>query len=241
MITLAGMMVLFGFFKNYDSPDYQMTNKHRIENSTISTEIFSRLSTAYPTAQCALKHTNPRELLIATILSAQCTDKRVNLVTPGLFKKYPTAQAFADADLEELKNDIRSTGFFNNKAKAIKATMQSVVEKFGGEVPGTMDELLQLEGVGRKTANVVLGNAFGVPGVVVDTHVKRLTNLLGLTKNSDPEKIEQDLMRQFPKEQWTMLGHLLIEHGRQVCIARRPQCKKCCINDICPSAEIEKG
>jgi len=203
--------------------------------------IFSRLSAAYPTAHCALSYTNPRELLIATILSAQCTDKRVNLVTPGLFQKYPTARAFAKADLEELKNDIRSTGFFNNKAKAIKAAMQSVVEKFGGEVPGTMDELLQLEGVGRKTANVVLGNAFGVPGVVVDTHVKRLTNLLGLTKNSDPEKIEQDLMRQFPKEQWTMLGHLLIEHGRQVCIARRPQCKKCCINDICPSAEIEKG
>jgi len=203
--------------------------------------IFSRLSAAYPSAHCALNYTNPRELLIATILSAQCTDKRVNLVTPGLFKKYPTAQAFADANLEELKNDIRSTGFFNNKAKAIKAAMQSVVEKFGGEVPGTMDELLQLEGVGRKTANVVLGNAFGIPGVVVDTHVKRLANLLGLTKNTDPEKIEQDLMQQFLKEQWTMLGHLLIEHGRQVCIARRPQCKKCCLNDICPSAEIEKG
>jgi len=217
-----------------------MTNKHRIENSNISTEIFSRLSAAYPAAHCALNYTNPRELLIATILSAQCTDKRVNLVTPGLFKKYPTAQAFADADLEELKNDIRSTGFFNNKAKTIKAAMQSVVEKFGGEVPGTMDELLQLEGVGRKTANVVLGNAFGVPGVVVDTHVKRLANLLGLTKNTDPEKIEQDLMQQFPKEQWTMLGHLQIEHGRQVCIARRPQCGKCVLKDICPSAKNVK-
>ncbi len=201
--------------------------------------IFSRLSAAYPAAQCALKHANPRELLIATILSAQCTDKRVNMVTPGLFKKYPSARAFAEADLEELKNDIRSTGFFNNKAKAIKAAMRSVVEKFGGEVPGTMDELLQLEGVGRKTANVVLGNAFGVPGVVVDTHVRRLANLLGLTQNSDPEKIEQDLMRQFPKEQWTMLGHLLIEHGRQVCIARRPQCGQCVLNDLCPSFKIE--
>jgi len=201
--------------------------------------IFSRLSAAYPAAQCALKHANPRELLIATIISAQCTDKRVNMVTPGLFKKYPSARAFAEADLEELKNDIRSTGFFNNKAKAIKAAMRSVVEKFGGEVPGTMDELLQLEGVGRKTANVVLGNAFGVPGVVVDTHVRRLANLLGLTQNSDPEKIEQDLMRQFPKEQWTMLGHLLIEHGRQVCIARRPQCGKCVLNDLCPSIKIE--
>ena len=162
------------------------------------------------------------------------------MVTPALFQKYPTAQAFADADLEELKNDIRSTGFFNNKAKAIKSAMKSVVEKFNGEVPGTMEELLQLEGVGRKTANVVLGDAFGVPAIVVDTHVKRLANLLGLTKNSDPEKIEQDLMRQFPKEQWTKLGHLLIEHGRQVCIARRPQCDKCVLNDICPSARITK-
>ncbi|MDD5764778.1 MAG: endonuclease III [Candidatus Marinimicrobia bacterium] len=198
--------------------------------------IFSRLSAAYPKAHCALNHVNPRELLIATMLSAQCTDKRVNLVTPGLFRKYPTAQAFADADLDELKNDIRSTGFFNNKAKAIKSAMQSVVAKFGGEIPGTLDELVQLEGVGRKTANVVLGDAFGVPGVVVDTHVKRLANLLGLTKNADPEKIEQDLMQQFPREQWTMLGHLLIEHGRAVCIARRPQCGQCVLNDICPSA-----
>jgi len=203
-----------------------------------ASEIFSRLSAAYPAAHCALEHANPRELLIATILSAQCTDKRVNLVTPGLFRKYPTAQAFADADLEELKNDIRSTGFFNNKAKAIKAAMQSVIEKFGGEIPESMEQLLQLEGVGRKTANVVLGDAFGMPGVVVDTHVKRLANLLGLTKNTDPEKIEQDLMRRFPREQWTMLGHLLIEHGRQVCIARRPQCEKCVLKDICPSAKL---
>jgi len=202
--------------------------------------IFSRLSAAYPAAHIALNYTNPRELLIATILSAQCTDKRVNLVTPGLFRKYPTARAFADADLEELKNDIRSTGFFNNKAKAIKAAMQSVVEKFGGEVPGTMAELLQLEGVGRKTANVVLGDAFGVPSVVVDTHVRRLANLLGLTENADPEKIEQDLMQQFPKEQWTLLGHLLIEHGRQICIARSPQCGKCVLNDICPSVKSAK-
>jgi len=208
-----------------------------MKKSTSSTsEIFSRLSVVYPAAHCALNHTNPRELLIATILSAQCTDKRVNLVTPGLFRKYPTAQAFADADLDELKDDIRSTGFFNNKAKAIKSAMRSVVEKFGGEIPGTMEQLRQLEGVGRKTANVVLGDAFGVPGVVVDTHVKRLANLLGLTKNADPEKIEQDLMKQFPKEQWTMLGHLLIEHGRAVCIARRPQCGQCVLNDICPSA-----
>jgi len=200
-------------------------------------KIFSRLSAAYPAAHCALNHINPRELLIATILSAQCTDKRVNMVTPGLFRKYQTAQAFADADIDELKNNIRSTGFFNNKAKAIKSAMQSVVSKFSGEIPGTMEQLLQLEGVGRKTANVVLGDAFGVPGVVVDTHVKRLANLLGLTQNADPEKIEQDLMKQFPKEQWTMLGHLLIEHGRAICIARRPQCGKCVLNDLCPSVK----
>jgi len=204
-------------------------------------EFFSRLSAAYPAAHCALNYTNPRELLIATILSAQCTDKRVNMVTPTLFQKYPTARAFAEADLEELKNDIRSTGFFNNKAKAIKAAMQSVIEKFGGEVPGTMDELLQLEGVGRKTANVVLGDAFGVPGVVVDTHVRRLAYRLGLSKNTDPDKIEQGLMQLFPPEQWILLGHLLIDHGRAICTARKPQCKKCCLNNICPSAEIEKG
>jgi endonuclease-3 len=158
-------------------------------------------------------------------------------VTPGLFQKYPTARAFAEADLEELKNDIRSTGFFNNKAKAIKAAMQSVVEKFGGEIPGTMDDLVQLEGVGRKTANVVLGDAFGVPGVVVDTHVRRLAYRLGLSENTDPDKIEQDLMQLFPPEQWTLLGHLLINHGRAICTARNPQCKKCCLNDICPSAK----
>lgn len=217
-----------------------MINPQDNNNSEITFVIFSRLSSAYPSAHCALNHVNPRELLIATILSAQCTDKRVNMVTPGLFRKYPTAQAFAGADLEELKNDIRSTGFFNNKAKAIKSAMQSVVEKFGGEIPGTMNELLQLEGVGRKTANVVLGDAFGIPGIVVDTHVKRLANLLGLTTNIEPEKIEQDLMKQFPKEQWTTLGHLLIEHGRTVCIARRPQCDKCVLNDICPSEKSNK-
>ena len=161
---------------NFSASKINVTKSKRkiiTNKSEIAPEIFSRLSTAYPDARCALNHTNPQELLIATILSAQCTDKRVNMVTPALFQKYPTAQAFADADLEELKNDIRSTGFYNNKAKAIKSAMKSVVEKFNGEVPGTMEELLQLEGVGRKTANVVLGDAFGVPAIVVDTHVKR--------------------------------------------------------------------
>ena len=200
--------------------------------------IFSRLVKAYPNAQCSLKFVNPRELLISTILSAQCTDKRVNQVTPGLFKKYPSAKAFANADIEELKNDIRSTGFYNHKARSIQQSMKTIVEKHNGDVPGTLEELILLDGVGRKTANVVLGDAFGIPGVVVDTHIKRLSNRMGLTKNSDPVKIEQDLMKLFPAEQWTLLGHLMIAHGRAVCVARKPKCNECFLNDICPSAEI---
>lgn len=200
-------------------------------------QIYQWLKEAYPAASTALHFKNPRELLIATILSAQCTDKRVNQVTPGLFKKYPTAQAFAEADIEELKNDIRSTGFFNNKAQAIQAAMRTVVTRFGGEIPHTMEELLQLEGVGRKTANVVLGNAFGIPGIVVDTHVKRLANLLGLSRQNDPEKIEQDLAQIFPSKQWTELSNMLIAHGRTVCIARHPQCSQCCLSGLCPAAQ----
>jgi len=199
--------------------------------------IFEQLHKNYPDSQCSLSFQKPHELLISTILSAQCTDKRVNSITPALFKKYPTPQAFAEADIEELKNEIRSTGFFNNKAKAIKASMQSIVEKFDGVIPNTLDELTSLNGVGRKTANVVLGDAFGIPGIVVDTHVKRVSNLLGLTRNTDPEKIEQDLMLLFPPEQWTLLGHLMIDHGRAICIARRPICHDCSLNDICPSAK----
>ncbi len=201
-------------------------------------EIFTRLSEAYPEAKCSLKFVNPRELLISTILSAQCTDKRVNEVTPALFKKYPTAKAFAEASIEELKEDIRSTGFYNHKAKSIKLAMKAVVEKFDGEIPDNIEDLLKLEGVGRKTANVVLGDAFGIPGIVVDTHVKRLSGRLGLTKNSDPVKIEHDLMEVLPKKNWTLLGHLMIYHGRSVCTARKPKCSKCSLNDICPSAEF---
>ncbi len=193
---------------------------------------------AYPNAQCSLKFANPRELLVSTILSAQCTDKRVNQVTPGLFKKYASAKAFASADIDELKNDIRSTGFYNHKAKSIQQSMKTIVEKHNGNVPDTLEDLLKLNGVGRKTANVVLGDAFGIPGVVVDTHVKRLSNRMGLTKNSDPEKIEQGLIKIFPPEQWTLLGHLMIDHGRSICIARKPKCNECFLNDICPSAEI---
>jgi len=204
---------------------------------THTAQIFQRLHEHYPNAQCSLTFQRPHELLISTILSAQCTDKRVNQVTAVLFKKYPTPAAFANADIEELKADIRSTGFFNHKARAIQAAMQDIITKYNGRVPDSMDELLALKGVGRKTANVVLGDAFGIPGIVVDTHVKRISRRLGWTDHSDPEKIEQDLMRLFPSEQWTLLGHLLIDHGRTVCIARRPRCPDCFLNDLCPSAD----
>jgi endonuclease-3 len=202
-------------------------------------EIFRRLSAEYPDAKCALDHRNPYELIVATILSAQCTDKRVNMVTPALFAKYPDANQMADANPEELQAMIRSTGFFRNKTKSLLGMSTAVVEKHGGKIPDTMAELVQLPGVGRKTANVVLGNAFGRDeGVVVDTHVTRLSNRLALSRQSDPVKIEQDLMALFPRDQWTMLAHLLISHGREVCDARRPLCEKCVVNDLCPSSRI---
>jgi len=199
--------------------------------------ILKRLAESYPSAKCSLHHRRPHELLIATILSAQCTDKRVNRVTPALFRKYPTVKAFAESDIEELKADIRPTGFYNHKAESIRNSMRTIIEKFGGEVPRNLSDLTSLDGVGRKTANVVLGDAFNIPGIVVDTHVRRLSNRMGLTKNSVPEKIEQDLMKLFPPKQWTLLGHLMIDHGRSICIARKPKCNECFLNDICPSAE----
>lgn len=205
--------------------------------ATHASKIFQRLQKHYPDSQCSLTFQKPHELLVSTILSAQCTDKRVNQVTAGLFRKYPTPLAFANADIEELKDDIRSTGFFNHKAQAIQAAMQDIITKYNGMVPDSMDELLMLKGVGRKTANVVLGDAFGIPGIVVDTHVKRISRRLGWTNHSDPEKIERDLMQIFPPKHWTLLGHLLIDHGRAVCIARRPRCRDCFLNDLCPSAD----
>ncbi|MFH1249717.1 MAG: endonuclease III [bacterium] len=208
------------------------------ELKQLANEIFNRLQIHYPNAKCSLVFQQPHELLVSTILSAQCTDKRVNQVTPGLFIKYPTLQSFAVADIDELKNDIRSTGFYNNKAKTIKESMQDIINKYDGTIPNTLEKLVGLKGVGRKTANVVLGDAFGIPGIVVDTHVKRISRLLGLTKNSAPVKIEQDLMQLFPSEHWTILGHLMIDHGRAICVARRPKCDKCFLNDICPSAKI---
>jgi endonuclease III len=201
-------------------------------------EILVLLKRMYPKAKCTLDYTNPFELLIATILSAQSTDVRVNIVTKSLFRKYANAAAFAAAAQPAMERDIRQTGFFRNKAKAVIAASKSIMEKHGGEVPRTMEELTALPGVGRKTANVVLGNAFNLPvGVVVDTHVTRVSGRLGLTAHSDPVKIEQDLMKLIPQKEWTVFSHRLIAHGRQICVARKPKCRECFLNDVCPSAE----
>lgn len=200
-------------------------------------EIIRRLKEEYPDAKIALKYANNFELLVAVILSAQCTDKKVNEVTQTLFKKYRTIQDFAKAPLEELEQDIRQTGFFRNKAKNIKASANMVLERFNGEIPSTMEEMLLLPGVARKTANVVLGNAYGIfEGIAVDTHVKRLSGRLGLSKNATPEKIETDLMKIIPREEWFNSTYLLIEHGRAVCDAKKPRCDICVLNDVCPSA-----
>jgi len=202
-------------------------------------EIIKRLKKAYPNAHCALNHTSAFELLIATILSAQCTDERVNIVTATLFRKYRGPQDFVDVSQEELENDIRSTGFFRNKTRSIKAASSRLLEVYGGEVPKTMEDLLTLGGVARKTANVVLGNAFGIAsGVVVDTHVGRLSQRLGLSKNQTAEKIEQDLIALVPKEHWIMFPHWMIFHGRQICNARKPKCTECVLGDICPSYRL---
>jgi len=202
-------------------------------------EIFRRLRAAYPDAHTALNHTNAYQLLVATILSAQCTDARVNVVTPSLFARYPDPATLAAADRGELEQLIKSTGFFRNKAKSLIGMARAVVANHNGAIPQTMEELVHLPGVGRKTANVVLGNAFGRnDGIVVDTHVTRLSQRLGLTRQGDPVKIEQDLMRLFPPEQWTLLAHLFIEHGRRICDARLPKCGECVLVDLCPSARV---
>jgi len=202
-------------------------------------EVFSRLKAAYPDAHVELDFETPLQLLIATILSAQCTDRRVNMVTPLVFRTFSTAQSLADANPEELEAMIKSTGFFRNKTKSLIALGKALVERHNGEVPDTMELLVKLPGVGRKTANVILGNAFGKnEGVVVDTHVARLSARLGLTKQTDPVKIEENLMPLFPREDWAMLAHVLIFHGRRVCFARSPQCEICTLSDICPSSTV---
>ncbi len=200
--------------------------------------VVERLAALYPVAECALTHSSPLQLLVATILSAQCTDERVNMVTPGLFRRYADAAAFAGADPQELEAMIRSTGFFRSKARAIIEMSQDLVLHHGGEVPDRMSALVTLRGVGRKTANVVLGVAFGKPGLAVDTHVTRLSRRLGLTASTDPVVIEGDVCGMVPASEWTDLGLRLILHGRRVCDARRPRCPECVLNDICPSAEL---
>lgn len=202
-------------------------------------KIIARLERAYPDSTCALHHRSALELLVATILSAQSTDARVNMVTPALFTKYRSVEDFAAADPAALERDIHSTGFFRNKTKSIIGMAQALVERHGGQVPGTMDELVALPGVGRKTANVVLGTWFGKnEGIVVDTHVQRLATLLGLTKQTDAVKIELDLMALVPRAKWTWWSHTLILHGRRVCIARRPKCEECVVNRLCPSSRV---
>jgi endonuclease-3 len=208
-----------------------------MKKSEIATTVIERLRKVHPDAHCELNHSNAFELLLATILSAQCTDARVNMVTPALFKAYPTPQKLAKAPLSDVEELIKSINFYKNKAKSLIGCAQMLVEKYKGDIPRTVEELEELPGVGRKTANVVLGNAFNInTGIVVDTHVKRTAGLLGLTKQTDPAKVEVDLMKLFPNETWCELSHLLIFLGRRTCIANRPQCDLCGLKDVCPSS-----
>jgi endonuclease III len=214
-----------------------MPRESKANRKLRTAELITALKKAYPDAHCALTHGNPLKLLVATILSAQCTDKRVNVVTQTLFKKYKTPADYAAAKQEELENDIRSTGFFRNKAKNIRGACDRIISDFGGKVPRTMKELLTLPGVARKTANCVLGNSFGLAeGVVVDTHVIRLSGRLRLTKHKEPVKIERDLMELVPQDEWILWSHMLIFHGRAVCDARKPDCENCTLSQLCPSA-----
>jgi endonuclease-3 len=220
-------------------PKKTATKKIKIDKTKAAErvrKIFPMLRKTYPQAKIALKHSNPLELLISTILSAQCTDVRVNMVTKTLFKKYTSAKDWAKADLKQIESDIKSTGFFRNKAANIKGACTKVIEEFDGKIPSTMEEILTLPGVGRKTANCVLGNAFGVPGVVCDTHVIRLSRRLGLSPNSDPVKLEFDLAEIVPRKNWLLFSDLLIFHGRNICKARKPDCVNCPIAKYCPAA-----
>ena len=215
-----------------------MPRENRLEKEARAQQIFAALQKTYPNARCELDYRSPLELLIATILSAQCTDKMVNVVTADLFRKYKTPADFANAALADLEQDLRRLGFFRMKSKNIRACCQKLLERHDGEVPQSMEELIELDGVGRKTANVVLGNAFGENiGIVVDTHVSRLSNRMGFTRETDPVKIEQALMRIVPRESWTLFSHWLIWHGRRRCSARKPDCAGCEIRSLCPSAD----
>lgn len=221
--------------KIQDKPKKRISKKEKERIAEIVRILNETYTTEY---KCYLNHENAWQLLIATMLSAQCTDARVNMVTKDLFVKYPTLQAFADADVKELEKDIYFTGFYKNKAKNIIGCAQKLISDYGGEVPNDIDALTQLDGVGRKTANVIRGNIFHEPSIVVDTHVKRISNLLGLTKEEDPVKIEYDLMDKLPKEQWILYNIQIITHGRNVCIARRPKCDECTLASVCPSSKI---
>ncbi len=216
-----------------------MPRERKADRIERADRIYRILEETYPDAHCALDHRNAFELTVATILSAQCTDERVNQVTPELFRAFPDAGSLAGARTREVERIIHSTGFYRNKAKNLVGMAEAVLERHGGEIPHTMEELVKLPGVGRKTANVVLGNAFGIDeGIVVDTHVKRLSNRLGWTRHADPVKVEEDLVRLVPRERWTMLSHILIFHGRQVCSARKPRCGECPVSHLCPSSSV---
>ena len=203
-------------------------------------KIFKLLEDVYPLAKCSLTYKSPHQLLVATILSAQCTDKRVNQITSNLFKKYKDAESFAYSNVDELSQDIRSAGYHNSKARSIKGSSLQIVEDFNGVVPNNMKDLVNLPGVGRKTANCVLGECYNVPSMVIDTHMIRIMNLLGLSTTKNAFKMEQDLMKIFNKKDWVKLTHMIIEHGRAVCIARRPQCQECVLSDLCPSSLYKK-
>ncbi len=221
------------------------TNRSRVAETKTALraragKIIAILKKTYPDAKCSLTYMTPHQLLVATILSAQCTDERVNMVTPRLFKKYRSVADFAGANMKELEDDIRSTGFFHNKARAIIGSAQIILDKYNGQMPRTLGEMVALPGVGRKTGSAVLGEAFGIAeGIVVDTHVRRISNKLGFTKQSDPIKIERDLMEIIPHDDWIKFTHLMIDHGRAICIARRPNCKFCPLAKLCPSAETK--
>jgi endonuclease III len=218
-------------------PKRRLTRDDPIEERAL--EIIRILSETYPDAKVALRFSNPLEMLVATILSAQCTDEKVNEVTETLFKKYRACEDYLRVPEDELKGDIKPTGFFNQKATSIREACRRIVEVYGGKVPDTMEDLITLRGVARKTANIVLGNAYGkIVGIAVDTHVKRVSNRLGFTQQSDPDKIEEDLMRLIPKERWFDFTYVLIDHGRKVCVARRPKCEICPVNHLCPSSLI---
>jgi endonuclease-3 len=216
-----------------------MRRETHAERKARAGKIIRLLRKHYPDAKCSLDFETPHQLLVATILSAQCTDERVNQVTPALFKRYPSMQSFADADSKELERAIYTTGFYVNKARAIKKSARELVDRFGGDIPRTLDELVKLPGVGRKTASVVLGAGFSLAeGVVVDTHVARISRLLGLTAEKDPVKIERDLIAVLPKKDWISYSHMLIIHGRTVCVARRPRCRDCFLSRLCPSTQV---